>query len=226
MCLTPVIAAIAGLARKASTARCRGCFGYFLSRSPCCAWLGAALQAIAGGRQARQWAIGTAALGLYFTPAVLALLSANLLLVSVIAGGALVVGLLCAALLTAALTSEDRPTAFFCLAARRCLRDGGGRRALRRCGRPSPPPMPLRVMLVVAVVPFGLSWSAPMAATTTWPLATVVVPSLLPLWSPPAWAAWRCSWLFADRQCLVLGPLLIAGLTNFGMNLSALLAGW
>ena len=223
VCLTLVIAAIAGLAAQSIHSPLPWMLGPLFAVA-LLRMAGAPLRAIAGGRQAGQWAIGTA-LGLYFTPAVLALLSANLLLVSVIAGGALVVGLLCA-LLTAALTSEDRPTAFFA-----SLPGGASEMAVvaERFGGAVDriaAAHALRVMLVVAVVPFGLSWSGAHGSDHYQPLATAVVPSLLPLVVAASLGGVALLTALRIGNAWVLGPLLGVGLTTgFGMNLSAL-PGW
>ncbi|TVO68379.1 AbrB family transcriptional regulator [Denitromonas ohlonensis] len=174
-----------------------------------------------GGRQAGQWAIG-ASLGLYFTAQVLDLLRANVLLVSVLALSALLIGLLCA-LLTLRLAASDRPTAFFA-----SLPGGASEMAViaERFGGAVDriaAAHALRVMLVVALVPFGLSWFGAHGSDVYLPLATTVEPARLP-------------WLLASSLCgvgaltalrvgnaWVLGPLLGVGLaTAFGVELSAL----
>ena len=69
------------------------------------------LQPLAGGRQAGQWAIGTA-LGLYFSPAVLGQLAEHALLLAAAALASLALGGVCA-LLTLRLARVDAATAFF-----------------------------------------------------------------------------------------------------------------
>ncbi len=185
---------------------------------------GVPLQPLAGGRQAGQWAIGTA-LGLYFTPAVLVLLGANLLLVSVIAGGALLVGLLCA-LLTAGLTREERATAFFA-----SLPGGASEMAVvaERFGGAVDriaAAHALRVMVVVAVVPFGLSWFGAHGSDAYQPLATAVLPERLPLLLLASLAGAGLLIVLKVGNAWVLGPLLGVGLaTGFDVGLSALPGG-
>ena len=215
--------ALAGLAGFAATAA-HSPLPWMLGPIFCVALLrmfGAPLRPPVGGRQTGQWAIGTA-LGLYFTPAVLDLLADNVLLVSVIAVGALAVGLLCA-LLTSRLSGEDRPTAFFA-----SLPGGASEMAVvaeRFNGAVDriAAAHALRMMLVVAVVPFGLTWFGTHGNDFYQPLATAVVPSRL----PALLAASLCgvSLLTGLRigNAWVLGPLLGVGLvTGLGFSLSAL----
>ncbi|MBT0961980.1 AbrB family transcriptional regulator [Denitromonas iodatirespirans] len=179
------------------------------------------LRPLPGGRQAGQWAIGTS-LGLYFTPAVLVLLRDNLLLVGLIAGGALVVGMLCARM-TWALAPVDRPTAFFA-----SLPGGASEMAVvaERFGGAVDrvaAAHALRVMIVVAVVPLALSAADAHGTDLYQPLARGVDLARLP-------------WLLAASLCgvallsavrfgnaWVLGPLLgVGAITGAGLNLSAL----
>ncbi|MEZ5627150.1 MAG: AbrB family transcriptional regulator [Rhodocyclaceae bacterium] len=180
-----------------------------------------ALHPMPGGRHAGQWAIGTS-LGLYFTPATLALLVDHLLLVTLIAGGALVVGVLCA-LMTWRLARVDRPTAFFA-----ALPGGASEMAVvaERFGGAVDriaAAHALRVLIVVAVVPLALSAAGAHGTDLYQPLASRVDLARLP-------------WLVAASLCgvavlsaarmgnaWVLGPLLGVGtLTGLGMTLSAL----
>lgn len=183
--------------------------------------LGAPLRPPPGGRQAGQWAIGTA-LGLYFTPAVLGLLAENALLVSVIAIGSLAVGLLCA-MLTARLSGEDRPTAFFA-----SLPGGASEMAVvaeRFNGAVDriAAAHALRIMLVVAVVPLGLSWSGAHGSDFYQPLATTVVPSRLPLLLAASLFGVALLRGLRIGNAWVLGPLLGVGLaTGLDVSLSAL----
>ena len=186
--------------------------------------LGAPLRPLPGGRQAGQWAIGTA-LGLYFTPDVLALLAANALLVSVIAGAALGVGLLCA-LLTARLSGEDRPTAFFA-----SLPGGASEMAVvaeRFDGAVDriAAAHALRIMVVVALVPFGLTWFGAHGSDVYQPLATVVVAARLPALLAASLCGVALLTALRVGNAWVLGPLLGVGVvTGFSVSLSALPAG-
>lgn len=183
--------------------------------------LGLPLRSAPGGRHVGQWAIGTA-LGLYFTPDVIALLLANLPLVSLIAGGSLVVGLLCA-LLTSRLAGADRPTAFFA-----SLPGGASEMAVvaERFGGAIDriaAAHALRVMVVVAVVPFGLSWFGAHGSDLYEPLATAVIPARLPTLLGASLCGVGLLAAFRIGNAWVLGPLIGVGvLTGFGISLSAL----
>lgn len=172
-------------------------------------------------REAGQWAIGTA-LGLYFTPPVVGVLLSYL---GYIIGGvifAVVLGVFCAWLLHRA-TGVDRTTAFFAMAV-------GGASEMATQGERHGAHVDrvaaahsLRIMLVVALVPFGFKFAdvhgmdAFVQGTLTVDygglallvLATSSVALLLKrIKSPNAW---------------VIGPLLIAAvLTALEVNLSAL----
>ncbi|MBR0567044.1 AbrB family transcriptional regulator [Azoarcus sp. L1K30] len=186
--------------------------------------LGAPLMPAPGGRHAGQWAIGTA-LGLYFTPAVLSLLQANLMLVSLIAGGALIVGLLCA-VLTLRLAKVDKPTAFFA-----ALPGGASEMAVlaERFGGAVDriaAAHALRVMLVVAIVPLGLNWSGAHGSDLYQPLAATVVPSQLPALVAASLGGGLLLTALRIGNAWVLGPLFGVGiLTGLGLSLSAL-PGW
>ncbi|HJV92692.1 MAG TPA: AbrB family transcriptional regulator, partial [Azonexus sp.] len=119
---------------------------------------GLRIEAPGGGRQAGQLAIGTA-LGLYFSAPVLAQLAAHALPITLIAGSAVVVGLLGAQLLLR-WTGVDASTAFFS-----ALPGGASEMVVlaeRQGGAPDrvAAAHALRVMLVVSIVPFVLvHWS-------------------------------------------------------------------
>ncbi|KAA3650547.1 MAG: AbrB family transcriptional regulator [Proteobacteria bacterium] len=174
-----------------------------------------------GGRHAGQWAIGTS-LGLYFTPAVLLLLRDNLLLVGLIAGGALVMGMLCA-LMTWRLAPVDRPTAFFA-----SLPGGASEMAVvaERFGGAIDriaAAHALRVMIVVAVVPLALSAAGAHGSDLYQPLASHVDFARLP-WLVGA-SLCGVALLSAARlgNAWVLGPLLgVGAVTGAGLSLSAL----
>lgn len=174
-----------------------------------------------GGRHAGQWAIGTS-LGLYFTPAVLGLLMDNLLLVGLVAGGALVVGMLCA-LMTWRLAPVDHPTAFFA-----ALPGGASEMAVvaERFGGAIDriaAAHALRVMIVVAIVPLALSIAGAHGSDLYQPLASRVDFARLP-WLVAA-SLCGVALLAAARlgNAWVLGPLLgVGAVTGAGQELSAL----
>lgn len=172
-------------------------------------------------REAGQWAIGTA-LGLYFTPAVLKVLASYLGFIAAGVLFALALGMLCGWLLHK-LSGVDRTTAFFAMAV------GGasematqGERHGARIDRVAAAHS-LRIMLVVAIIPFGLEFAdvhgsdlyAPGTRTVDYGgLALLVLLTVLGalglkrIKSPNAW---------------VIGPLAAAtALTASGVNLSAL----
>ena len=182
---------------------------------------GAALAPLPGGRQAGQWAIGTA-LGLYFTPDVLRLISEQWLLVVALAGGSLLVGLCCARL-TGRIAGCDRPTAFFA-----SLPGGASEMAVlaERFGGAVDriaAAHAIRVMLVVAVVPVGLTLVGAHGVDHYLPLATRVDPLGLPLLVAVSLAGTAVLASARIGNAWVLGPLLGAGaVTAFGVELSML----
>lgn len=118
---------------------------------------GVDLQPPPAGRQLGQWAIGTA-LGLYFTPLTVALLIANAGLVFGIAFASLLFGGLCA-LLMLRWGRVDAQTAFFASLPGGAsemvqIADRFGARLDRIAASHS-----IRVMLVVSVVPFALTYA-------------------------------------------------------------------
>lgn len=172
-------------------------------------------------REAGQWAIGTA-LGLYFTPAVLQVLSAYV--------GTIATGVLFALLLGAGagwllhrLTGIDRTTAFFAMAtggASEMATQGERHGALvdRVAAAHS-----LRIMMVVVIIPFGFKFAGVHGMDPYVQGARVVaVPGLLALIGLTCCGAlllrrlrWPNAW--------VIGPLVVAiALTAFQVNLSAL----
>ncbi|MCB1889768.1 MAG: AbrB family transcriptional regulator [Rhodocyclaceae bacterium] len=182
---------------------------------------GQPLAALPGGRQAGQWAIG-AALGLYFTPAVIHELMRHGGVVLAIAAASLPIGVL-GALLIRRLSGADAPTSFFA-----ALPGGAGEMSVlaeRHGGAVDrvAAAHALRVAVVVVTIPFALSFGgahgsdayAPLAAATDWSrMPLLVLASLLgaaPLLLLRVANAW------------VLGPLLGVGLlTATGMPLSSL----
>ncbi|MCB1954619.1 MAG: AbrB family transcriptional regulator [Rhodocyclaceae bacterium] len=182
---------------------------------------GVPLAGLPGGRQAGQWAIGTA-LGLYFTPAVMQELARHGGTVLSIAAASLPAGVLCA-LLIHRLSGADRPTSYFA-----ALPGGAGEMSVlaeRHGGAVDlvAAAHALRVAVVVVTIPFALSFSgahgsdayAPLAATTDWARMPVLVLASLAGALPLL--------LFRVANAWVLGPLLGVGvLTAAGLPLSAL----
>lgn len=172
-------------------------------------------------REAGQWAIGTA-LGLYFTPAVLVVLSRY---VGFIAAGvvfALVLGAFCGWVLHK-LSGVDRTTAFFSMAiggASEMATQGEqhGARVDRVAAAHS-----LRIMMVVAIIPFAFKFADVHGLDAYVPAARVIhyggLALLVVLTSVGAIALKR----IGVPNAWVIGPLLIAVLLSaYGMNLSAL----
>lgn len=183
---------------------------------------GAGLQSVPVVRGAGQWAIG-AALGLYFTPAVLAQVGRLWLPIAAGVGWALLVGLSCAWALRR-FAGADPATAFFAGAvggasemAAQGERHGGVVETIAAAHS-------LRIMMVVIILPFAYRWldihgadapAAALAPEVDWPrlawlvVATVAGSALLrSTRSPNAW---------------VIGPLLVAGaMTATGVAPAAL----
>lgn len=172
-------------------------------------------------RQAGQWVIGTA-LGLYFTPAVLAILAAYLGYIAAGVVFALLLGAACAQLLHR-LSGVDRSTAFFAMAiggASEMANQGERHGALvdRVAAAHS-----MRIMLVVAILPFALQFSGVRGLDAYAPGTRIVdVGGLLVLVLLSAAAAWlltRLRW----PNAWVIGPLAVAIiLTANRIELSAL----
>src|SRR5574337_781373 len=185
---------------------------------------GLPLQAPPGGRHLGQWAIGTA-LGLYFTPPVVAELADHLALVVGVALAALLVGALCA-VLTLRLTGVDRPTAFFASMpggasdmAHLAERWGG---AVDRIAAAHA----LRVLLVVAIVPVGLTLFVDAHGGVHAPLIRIVAWERLPLLVAASLLGVGALRLLRVANAWTLGPLLGVGLCAAqGMSLTAL-PGW
>lgn len=172
-------------------------------------------------RQAGQWAIGTA-LGLYFTPAVLKVLSSYVEFIALGVAFALLLGILCAWLLHK-ISGVDKTTAFFAMAV-------GGASEMATQGERHGAAVDrvaaahsLRIMLVVAVIPFGFKFWGVHGVDVYVPGAREVsyagLALLVGLTSICALGMARFKW----PNAWVIGPLLVAiGLTAFGFNLSAL----
>jgi membrane AbrB-like protein len=182
---------------------------------------GANLSCPVSVREAGQWAIGTT-LGLYFTPAVLVILISYIGFIAAGVAFAVVLGAGCGWLLHR-LSGVDKTTAFFAMAV-------GGASEMANQGERVGAQVDrvaaahgLRIMLVVAIVPFALKFSGvhgvdhfvPAIRTVDYVglsllvlLTSIGAFGLKQLKSPNAW---------------VIGPLLVAaGLSAFGANLSAL----
>jgi membrane AbrB-like protein len=172
-------------------------------------------------RQAGQWAIGTA-LGLYFTPAVLRVLASYAGYIAAAVAFAVLLGVVCAWLLHR-LTGVGRTTAFFAMAL-------GGASEMATQGERHGAAVDrvaaahsLRIMLVVALIPFsfqfwgghGLDPYAPGARSIDY----TGLASLILITSLAALALMRWQW----PNAWVIGPLAAAmALTAAGVNLSAL----
>jgi uncharacterized protein len=221
--LTLALATAAGLAAQTVGLPLPWMIGpLFLLAGLCMA--GLPLEAPPGGRHLGQWAIGTA-LGLYFTPAVVAELGSHLPLVIGVALAALVGGGLCA-VLTLRLTGVDGPTAFFASLpggasemAHMAERWGG---AVDRIAAAHA----LRVLLVVAIVPLGLTLAADAEGIQRVPLVRVVVWDRLPLLLAAGLLGVGVLRLLRVANAWVLGPLFGVGLcVAQGVSLTAL-PGW
>lgn len=179
------------------------------------------LQAPVQVREAGQWAIGTA-LGLYFTPAVIHILSSYVGTIAIAVTFALLLGAGCGWLLHK-LTGVDSTTTFFAMAtggASEMATQGERHGALvdRVAAAHS-----LRIMLVVVIIPFGFKFASvhgmdPYVQGTR----LVEIPGLLMLIGVTCCGAFllrRLRW----PNAWVIGPLIIAiALTANSVNLSAL----
>lgn len=185
---------------------------------------GWSIEGPAGGRQAGQWAIGTA-LGLYFTPVVLAHLGANLLPIGLMAAGAVVVGL-ASALLIHRWTDASAATAFFA-----ALPGGASEMVVlaeRQGGAPDrvAAAHALRVMVVVSVVPFVLYHWGGQGDVLNPALAPEAAWGRLPLLVAASLLGVGCFLVLRIANAWVLGPLAFVGvLTALQVPLSAL-PGW
>jgi membrane AbrB-like protein len=185
---------------------------------------GARLLPLPGGHHAGQWVIG-AALGLYFSPLVVAQLAAHAPLVGGAALAALALGALCA-LLTLRVARVDAPTAFFAslpggASEMAQLADRWGGAADRIAAAHA-----LRIVLVVSVVPFALTFAGAQGADVYAPLARSVDWARFPLLVAASLAGVALFKLLRIANAWVLGPLLGVGwLTALDVPLSALPGG-
>lgn len=182
---------------------------------------GARLEAPAGGRQAGQWAIGTA-LGLYFTPTVLGELGRHTAAILLMALSAVVFGLVAARLIER--WGQVSPaTAFFAGlpggASEMVMlaeRQGG---AVDRVAAAHA----LRVLLVVSLIPFALHHGANSGHESFRALAGGVDWQGLPLLLAASLAGVGVFLRLRIANAWVLGPLLVVGgLTAANLPLSSL----
>jgi len=179
------------------------------------------LRPLPGGRQTGQWAIG-AALGLYFSPEVVAQLGLHAPLVIAAALGSLLLGMAYAALLLR-LGGVDAPTAFFAALpggasemANLADRHGG---AVDRIAAAHA----IRVMMVVSVLPFALTFAGVQGSDVYVPLAREVDVQHFPLLVGASLLGVGAFKLLRIANAWVLGPLLgVALATLAGVPLSAL----
>lgn len=172
-------------------------------------------------REAGQWAIG-AALGLYFTPPVLAVLLSYLGFIVAGVVFALALGALCGWVLHK-LSGVDRTTAFFAMAiggASEMATQGErhGARVDRVAAAHS-----LRIMMVVAIIPFGFKFAGVQGMDPFVPGAREVDIAGLALLVACTVAGALALKRLKSPNSWVIGPLLVAVvLTASGINLSAL----
>lgn len=182
---------------------------------------GGALQCPMPLRQAGQWVIGTT-LGLYFTPPVLKVLGAYVGFIVAAVVFALLLGALCAWLLHR-LSGVDKTTAFFAMAI-------GGASEMANQGERHGAAVDrvaaahsLRIMLVVAIIPFGFQFWGVHGLDPYVPGARIVdYGGLLLLTGATSAAAWfllKLKW----PNAWVIGPLLVSiALTANGVDWSAM----
>lgn len=185
---------------------------------------GLPLQALPGSRQAGQWAIGTA-LGLYFSPPVVAQLGANLPVVVAAAVGSFLLGMFCA-LVMRRFGRVNTATAFFAALpggasemTNLAERWGG---AVDRIATAHA----VRVMLVVSIVPFALTFAGAHGSDAYAPLVNEVHWERFPFLILAGLAGTALFTFLNVPNSWILGPLLSVGLiTAFNFSLSAL-PGW
>ena len=182
---------------------------------------GKPLAPLPGGRQTGQWAIGTA-LGLYFSPEVVAQLLAHTPLVIAAALSALAIGMICA-LFTRRFAGVDAPTAFFAslpggASEMATLADRFGGAVDRIAAAHA-----IRVMLVVSVVPFALTFAGVHGSDLYVPLTHEVDAARFPVLVIAGIGGVAVFKLLRIANAWVLGPLLgVALATVAGVTLSAL----
>jgi membrane AbrB-like protein len=182
---------------------------------------GARLVCPVQGREAGQWVIGTA-LGLYFTPAVLHILSSYIGFIAAGVVFALLLGVACGLLLHK-VTGADRKTAFFSMAV-------GGASEMAVQGEQHGAQIErvaaahsVRIMLVVIVVPFAMKFWGMHGLDPFVPATRQVhVPGLLALIFLSASLGYALRRMKLPNAW-VLGPLIMTiGLTASEIQLSAL----
>ncbi|QAU36155.1 AbrB family transcriptional regulator [Janthinobacterium sp. 17J80-10] len=185
---------------------------------------GLPLVALPGGRQAGQWAIGTA-LGLYFTPAVLSELGRHAPAILLMAGSAVLLGIVSARQLER--WGQVTPaTALFAglpggASEMVVLADRHGGQIDRVAGAHA-----LRVMLVVSVIPFVLHHSAYEGHETFIAIARAVDWARFPMLLVVSLAGVFVFSRLRIANAWVLGPLLCIGaLTAASVTLTSL-PGW
>ena len=172
-------------------------------------------------RAAGQWAIGTV-LGLYFTPSVIAILVNRGSVIFIAVMFALLLGLVCAWLL-ARLSGIQRSTAFFCMAI------GGASEMAAQAARHHArvdyvaAAHSLRLMLVVAIIPFALKFFDVHGQDAYEPATRIIQPLglivLIGLTTCAALVLQKLRW----PNAWVIGPLLISiAITAANISLSAL----
>lgn len=172
-------------------------------------------------REAGQWAIGTA-LGLYFTPAVLVILLSYTGFIAAGVAFAIALGAGCGWMLHR-LSGVDKTTAFFSMAVGGASEMANqGERVGAKVDRVAAAHS-VRIMLVVAIIPFALKFSGVQGLDRFVPgIRAVDYAGLLLLVMLTAAGALALKRLNSPNAW-VIGPLLIAAaLTAFGTNLSAL----
>jgi membrane AbrB-like protein len=182
---------------------------------------GASLAAPLQIRQAGQWAIGTA-LGLYFTPLVLKVLASYVGFIALGVLFAILLGVVCGWLLHK-LSGIDQTTAFFAMAV-------GGASEMATQGERHGATTDrvaaahsLRIMMVVAIIPFGFSFWGVHGSDLYVPGARVVDYGGLMLLALLTGAGALALERFKLPNAWVIGPLVLSiGLTAFELNLSAL----
>lgn len=185
------------------------------------AMAGMGVQALPGGRLAGQWAIGTT-LGLYFTPVVVQELVDHSLLVIGAAVGSLLFGVVCARV-QLRFGNEGVSTSFFASLpggasemANLAERWGG---AIDRIAAAHA----LRILLVVTILPFTLTFAGARGSDIYLPLVHEVDWQRFPFLLTIGIGGVAGFKLLRISNAWILGPLTAVGLaTTFGITLSAL----
>ena len=185
------------------------------------AMAGLRVQALPGGRLAGQWAIGTT-LGLYFTPVVVQELVDHSLLVIGAAFGSLLFGVVCARV-QLRFGNESVPTSFF------ASLPGGASEMATLAERWSgaidriAAAHALRILLVVTILPFGLTFAGAHGSDIYLPLVREVDWQRFPFLLTIGIGGVAGFKLLRISNAWILGPLTAVGLaTTFGITLSAL----